>query len=58
MLMGWHLYMVSHGETSIEAHDNNYLDTKAKAEGLIYLNPYDLGRRRNLELFFNVGPGG
>lgn len=24
----------------------------------IYLNPYDLGSKRNLQLFFNVGPGG
>ncbi|KGB78092.2 vacuolar protein [Cryptococcus deuterogattii R265] len=54
----WHLYMVSNGETSIESHDNAYLASKAKSEGLIYLNPYDLGRRRNLQLFFNLGPGG
>ncbi|KAL7423685.1 hypothetical protein Q5752_001267 [Cryptotrichosporon argae] len=57
-LCTWHLVMVSNGETSIESHDNVYLENKAKAEGMIYLNPYDLGRRRNLELFFNVGPGG
>nr|ODN95433.1 vacuolar protein [Cryptococcus depauperatus CBS 7855] len=24
----------------------------------IYLNPYDLGKRRNLQLFFNLGPSG
>ncbi|WVQ75214.1 hypothetical protein IAR50_004826 [Cryptococcus sp. DSM 104548] len=58
VLCSWHLYMVSKGETSIESHDNDYLANKAKKEGLIYLNPYDLGRRRNLELFFNIGPGG
>ncbi|ORY24666.1 DHHC palmitoyltransferase-domain-containing protein [Naematelia encephala] len=58
VLMSWHLYMVSNGETSIESHDNDYLGRKAKAEGLIYLNPYDLGRRRNLETFFNIGPNG
>ncbi|WRT69363.1 uncharacterized protein IL334_006347 [Kwoniella shivajii] len=58
VLMTWHLYMVSYGETSIESHDNAYLASKAKKEGLIYLNPYDLGRRRNLQLFFNIGPSG
>ncbi|ODO07039.1 hypothetical protein I350_04407 [Cryptococcus amylolentus CBS 6273] len=58
VLCAWHLYMVSKGETSIESHDNDYLANKAKREGLIYLNPYDLGRRRNLELFFNIGLGG
>ena len=66
--------MVGRNETSIESHDNAYLETRAKAEGLvsdnlpaklvgtdgsqIYLNPYDFGRRRNLELFFNLGPEG
>ncbi|WVR08354.1 hypothetical protein IAU60_005409 [Kwoniella sp. DSM 27419] len=58
ILMLWHLHMVSYGETSIESHDNAYLSRKAKKEGLIYLNPYDLGKRRNLQLFFNIGPGG
>jgi palmitoyltransferase len=77
VLGGWHVYLASRGETSIESHDNHYLEGKAKAEGLvspligrwykivkgklivqIYLNPYDLGRKRNLQLFFNVGPGG
>ncbi|KAL1405134.1 hypothetical protein Q8F55_008757 [Vanrija albida] len=58
ILGGWHLVMVAAGETSIETHDNDYLSRKAKSEGLVYLNPYDLGRRRNLQNFFNVGPGG
>ncbi|WVO13681.1 hypothetical protein L204_101302 [Cryptococcus depauperatus] len=58
ILCGWHLYMVSNGETSIESHDNAYLEGRATAEGLIYLNPYDLGKRRNLQLFFNLGPSG
>ncbi|OCF40180.1 vacuolar protein [Kwoniella heveanensis CBS 569] len=58
VLMLWHMYMVSYGETSIESHDNAYLAKKAKKEGLIYLNPFDLGRRRNIELFFNIAPGG
>ena len=50
--------MITKNETSIESHDNAYLEGRAKADGLIYLNPYDLGRRRNLELFFNLGPDG
>jgi hypothetical protein len=33
--MAWHLHMVSHGETSIESHDNAYLEGKARAEGLV-----------------------
>ena len=58
VLCSWHLYMITKNETSIESHDNSYLEGRAKADGLIYLNPYDLGRRRNLELFFNLGPEG
>lgn len=52
------MYMVSAGETSIEGHDNDYLRRKAKKDGLIYLNPYDYGAKRNLQMFFNLGPGG
>jgi palmitoyltransferase len=33
--MSWHLYMVSKGETSIESHDNAYLETRARSEGLV-----------------------
>lgn len=29
-----------------------------QADVQIYLNPYDQGKRRNLEFFFNVGPEG
>lgn len=58
ILMSWHLWMVAAGETSIESHDNEYLTGRAKAEGLIYLNPFDLGKRRNLEIFFSLGPNG
>jgi palmitoyltransferase len=79
MLLGWHLYLIVRGETSIEGHDNDYFMKKAKERGMvsanfvvhisngpadrylsvtqIYINPYDLGKRGNLEFFFNVGPG-
>ncbi|KAK1927884.1 DHHC palmitoyltransferase-domain-containing protein [Papiliotrema laurentii] len=58
ILCAWHIYMITRNETSIESHDNAYLESRAKADGLIYLNPYDLGRRRNLNFFFNIGPDG
>lgn len=35
VLLLWHVYMVSKGETSIESHDNSYLEGKAAAEGLV-----------------------
>lgn len=35
VLGGWHVYLASRGETSIESHDNSYLEGKAKSEGLV-----------------------
>jgi hypothetical protein len=35
VLLLWHLYLVSNGETSIESHDNAFLANKAAAEGLV-----------------------
>lgn len=35
VLGGWHVYLASRGESSIESHDNSYLEGKAKAEGLV-----------------------
>lgn len=58
VLCSWHIFMILRNETSIESHDNTYLEGRAKADGLIYLNPYDVGRRRNLQQFFNIGPDG
>jgi hypothetical protein len=39
ILGGWHVYLASRGETSIESHDNSYLEGKAKAERLVRLRP-------------------
>jgi palmitoyltransferase len=35
VLGSWHLFMVMRGETSIESHDNGFLEKKAKEEGLV-----------------------
>lgn len=35
VLDGWHMYMVARGETSIEGHDNDYLEKRAKKSGLV-----------------------
>lgn len=57
MLLFWHIYLISRGETSIEGHDNDYFAKKAKERNMVYVNPYDLGSaRKNLEFFFNAGP--
>ncbi len=51
----WQLILVAHGETSVESHDNAHYDTLARRKGQKFTNVYDLGPKRNLELFFNVG---
>jgi hypothetical protein len=37
MLLVWHVYLISRGETSIEGHDNDYFTTKAKERGVVSL---------------------
>ncbi|KAI0749290.1 zf-DHHC-domain-containing protein [Daedaleopsis nitida] len=57
-MAGWHLYMVAHGETSVESQDNEQYRRVARDRGESFVNCYDLGYARNLQLFFNVGPEG
>ena len=44
VLGGWHVYLASRGESSIESHDNSYLEGKAKAEGLVRLTRVESSR--------------
>ena len=53
----WHLLLVARGETSVENQDNAEYKKLARARQSSFTNVYDCGWRRNLELFFNVGPG-
>jgi len=58
-IMGaWHLWTVACGETSVEAHDHEQYQRMARHRGESFVNSYDLGKRKNLELFFNVGQDG
>ncbi|KAJ4488347.1 DHHC palmitoyltransferase-domain-containing protein [Lentinula aciculospora] len=56
MLM-FHLWTISHGETSVESQDNEFYGRIAKTRGEAFVNSYDLGKFRNLQLFFNIGRG-
>ncbi|KAI0342615.1 zf-DHHC-domain-containing protein [Trametopsis cervina] len=51
----YHLYGVSRGETSVEAQDHEHYRHIAKRRGEDFVNSYDLGRRKNLQIFFNIG---
>lgn len=53
----WHLYLVSKGETSVESQDNAHYRKMAKERNDRFVNVYDMGRLRNLQIFFNVGRG-
>ncbi|KAI0057823.1 zf-DHHC-domain-containing protein [Artomyces pyxidatus] len=55
VLLVWHLWSVACGETSVENSDHDVYRRVAKSRGDTFLNSYDLGRKKNLQLFFNVG---
>ncbi|KAF8624430.1 hypothetical protein AX17_007139 [Amanita inopinata Kibby_2008] len=57
-MLSFHLLGVAKGETSVEAQDFPIYRKKAQVRGMTFVNSYDLGKRKNLELFFNVGPHG
>ncbi|KAF8643163.1 hypothetical protein AX16_009206 [Volvariella volvacea WC 439] len=58
VMLLYHLYGISCGETSVEAQDHEVYRAVAKDRGDQFINSYDLGKRKNLQLFFNIGPDG
>ncbi|KAA1469854.1 zf-DHHC-domain-containing protein [Dentipellis sp. KUC8613] len=57
-MLAWHLWSVAQGETSVENHDHEHYRKVAKTRGETFVNSYDLGKWKNLKLFFNIGPEG
>ncbi|KII85268.1 hypothetical protein PLICRDRAFT_45462 [Plicaturopsis crispa FD-325 SS-3] len=58
IMLLWHLWSIALGETSVEAQDHDVYRRVAKERGDEFVNSYDLGKWKNLELFFNVGNNG
>ncbi|KIM80330.1 hypothetical protein PILCRDRAFT_97949 [Piloderma croceum F 1598] len=58
IMLSWHLWSICKGETSVEGQDHEVYRNVAKQRGDIFVNSYDLGKRKNLELFFNIGENG
>ena len=58
VMLSFHLWGVAKGETSVEAQDHEHYAKVAKSRGETFVNCYDMGKRKNLELFFNMGPSG
>jgi len=57
IMFGWHLWSIGQGQTSVEAQDNDQYRKTAKSRGQDFVNSYDLGFKKNLALFFNIGEG-
>ncbi|XP_077544118.1 palmitoyltransferase ZDHHC16 [Haemaphysalis longicornis] len=53
----WHARLITHGETSIEAHINKTERIRLGKEGIVYRNPYDFGARKNWRLFLGLNNG-
>ncbi|KAL5504424.1 hypothetical protein ACEPAH_8499 [Sanghuangporus vaninii] len=58
VMLTWHLWGIARGETSVESHDYDVYRKTAKERGQTFENSYDLGKLKNLELFFNTGSDG
>nr|XP_037282850.1 palmitoyltransferase ZDHHC16-like isoform X2 [Rhipicephalus microplus] len=53
----WHARLITHGETSIEAHINKTERIRLGKEGVVYKNPYDFGPRQNWRIFLGLTNG-
>lgn len=58
VMLTYHLYGVTYGETSVEAQDHEEYRRKAKQRNEEFVNSYDCGKWTNLQFFFNIGQGG
>ncbi|KAK4050921.1 hypothetical protein OIO90_004897 [Microbotryomycetes sp. JL221] len=54
----YQLWLIACGETTVEAHDNEWYRKTAEIRGTRFLNPYDLGKLKNVQYFFNLEPVG
>ncbi|PRP82291.1 hypothetical protein PROFUN_10363 [Planoprotostelium fungivorum] len=53
-LMFWHLYLIGTNQTTIEFYYNNQMKKIYKGRGQVYQNEYDLGWRKNWQMFFGI----
>jgi len=58
VMLAWQLHLISGGETSVESHDNARYVKVASQRGTEFVNSFDLGWKKNLVLFFNIGRSG
>ncbi|KNZ75818.1 putative palmitoyltransferase ZDHHC16 [Termitomyces sp. J132] len=58
IMLSYHVWSISCGETTVEGQDHEVYTKKAKSRGETFVNSYNLGRIRNLQLFLNIGEAG
>lgn len=58
VMLVWQLSLIAAAQSSVENQDFARYQEVAKARGETFVNSYDLGRSKNLALFFNIGPNG
>ena len=54
ILGGWHLYLISKAETSIEWNDNRIISMEYSRRGRTFVNPYNYGVKKNWKLFLGL----
>eukprot|EP01125_Pyxidicula_operculata_P021084 TRINITY_DN7991_c0_g1_i1.p1 TRINITY_DN7991_c0_g1~~TRINITY_DN7991_c0_g1_i1.p1 ORF type:complete len:298 (+),score=22.33 TRINITY_DN7991_c0_g1_i1:33-926(+) len=54
IMLGWQLYLVLSGQTTIEFYYNSNAKTEAKKQGKPWYNIYDFGIAGNFQLFFGT----
>jgi len=54
-MLAWHMYLVLTGQTTIEFYFNKYRQRQAKLRGDHFDNEFDLGYRKNFQMFFGTG---
>jgi len=54
-LCGWHYYLITTSQTTVEFYNNQYEKGVLKAQGEVFVNMYSFGVKENLKRFFNIG---
>lgn len=57
ILLGFHLFLILTGQTTIEFHGNRIKKEECKMRNEVFCNPYDMGWRRNLEQVWGIWEG-
>ncbi|SCZ93535.1 BZ3500_MvSof-1268-A1-R1_Chr6-3g08723 [Microbotryum saponariae] len=58
VMTAFQFWQVMIAETTVESYDHEHYATIMAARGRKFLNPYNLGWKRNLQVFFNLRPEG